>query len=110
MLRRRVQSGLTQKAAAETVGANTYTYLLWEGDKIAPGARFYPAIFAFLGYDPHREPVSIPERIVAKRRTLGLSRKAAAARIGMDEATLARWERGGNEGRVLDGRLRRFLS
>lgn len=37
------------------------------------------------------------ERLVRQRTTLGLTQKRAAAEIGVDPATLARWERGERE-------------
>jgi DNA-binding transcriptional regulator YiaG len=38
--------------------------------------------------------MTIAERLVAKRRGLGLSKKRAAKRWGVAEATLRKWERG----------------
>ena len=37
------------------------------------------------------------ERLVRQRTTLGLTQKQAAAVIGVDQGTLARWERGERE-------------
>jgi DNA-binding transcriptional regulator YiaG len=53
-----------------------------------------PGIIEFLGYDPYSAPTSLSERMLAARRKLGLSRRKLAARLAMDEETLARWERG----------------
>jgi DNA-binding transcriptional regulator YiaG len=50
-----------------------------------------PAIICFLGYNP------LPPSdgwLVRGRRVFGLSQKEAARRIGVDQCTLARWERG----------------
>ena len=48
----------------------------------------------FLGYDPFPEPKTVPDRLGAKRRELGYSRKKAAKEWGVVEATLQKWERG----------------
>src|SRR5579872_6906950 len=37
------------------------------------------------------------ERLVRQRTTLGLTQKEASLRIGVDQSTLARWERGEKE-------------
>jgi transcriptional regulator with XRE-family HTH domain len=37
------------------------------------------------------------ERLVPHRTSLGLMQKDAAARVGVDQSTLARWERGERE-------------
>lgn len=69
-----------------------------------------PAIVRFLGYNPLPEANGWGERLVRQRTTLGLSQKEAASRLGVDQGTLVKWERGEREpkGRFLDG-VRRFL-
>jgi transcriptional regulator with XRE-family HTH domain len=37
------------------------------------------------------------ERLVQRRSVLGFTQKEAAVRIGIDQSTLARWERGQKE-------------
>ena len=76
------------------MGVNTWTYLLWEQDRTEPVVRYYPAIFAFLGYDPFPPPRTLPEQIASQRRRLGLPIKKAAKLVGVDEGTFARWENG----------------
>ena len=83
-----------QKEVAAQLGVNAWTYLKWEHDRTIPEAPYMPRVIAFLGYSPDPEPTTLPERLVIKRRTLGLTRKAAAQLLGVDEGTLARWERG----------------
>jgi hypothetical protein len=41
----------------------------------------YPAIIAFLGYEPWSEPKTVPEALLAERRRRGLSIKRAAQAI-----------------------------
>ena len=61
----------------------------------APRRVWYcPAIFSFLGYDPFSAPTTLAERIASQRRRLGLSLKEAALKIGVDEDTFLRWDRG----------------
>jgi predicted transcriptional regulator len=56
-----------------------------------------PAIMRFLGYNPLPPPDGWAERLVRCRTVLGLSQKESALRIGVDQCTLARWERGERE-------------
>jgi transcriptional regulator with XRE-family HTH domain len=92
LLKRRHELGLFQKEAAQLMGMDHFTLLTWEKNQATPSVRMLPRIIAFLGYDPHPEPATLGERIASKRRFLGLSRKRTAKRLGVDEATLARWE------------------
>ena len=91
--KRRMDLGLTQLGAAQRVGALKDTLRYWEKG-YEPSARYWPGILRFLGYDPYPAPRSLGENLVAKRRQLGLSRKRMAARLGVDEGTMKRWERG----------------
>jgi len=95
--KRRLELGLLQREVAQRLAVDQFTYLTWEKDRKIPWDRYAPALKAFLGYDPGPAPVSLPGRLKAKRRGLGLSRKAAARRLGIDEGTLYRWERGISE-------------
>jgi DNA-binding transcriptional regulator YiaG len=94
LLKRRRELGLFQKEAAQLMGVGHFTLLTWEKGQAAPSVRMLPRIISFLSYDPHPEPTTPGERIAAKRRRLGLSRKRMATQLGIDEATLARWESG----------------
>jgi DNA-binding transcriptional regulator YiaG len=89
--KRRCQAELRQDQAASQLSVSTWTYLLWEQGRATPTVRYYPAIFQFLGYDPFPEPATLPQRIAAKRRQLGLTIVEAARSIGVDEGTLRRW-------------------
>ena len=92
--KRRLDLGLFQKNVAVRLGVDNSTILNWEHGKTQPPVRFLPRIIRFLGYDPYPAPRSLGENLVAKRRQLGLSRKRMAARLGVDEGTMKRWERG----------------
>jgi DNA-binding transcriptional regulator YiaG len=92
--KRRHELGLFQKDVARLLAANPHSITEWEKNHSQPGIRFWPAIIAFLGYDPHPEPRTLRERLRAKRRALGLSIAEAARWLGVDEGTFGKWERG----------------
>jgi transcriptional regulator with XRE-family HTH domain len=91
------------------MGVNKETFATWEKGQCTPTIGYYPAIFTFLGYDPYPAPATFPERIASQRRKLGLSLKDAARKIGVDEGTFLRWERGEWKPRRSQEALRRFL-
>jgi len=65
-----------------------------------------------LGYDPFTsaEAATIGERIKAFRQLHGLSQKPLAKQLGIDPATLARWEKDlARPSKRLKGRLEDFL-
>jgi DNA-binding XRE family transcriptional regulator len=76
------------------MGVNDRTVLKWEKDGCEPPVTLMPAIIEFLGYDPYPEPADYPARLLAKRRATGWTAKAAAGKIGCNEATWGLWERG----------------
>ena len=92
--RKRYELGLRQIDVAKRLSVNKCTVRLWENNKTPPPARFYPRIIDFLGYDPHEVPQSLGEKIAARRRALGFSRKRLAKWLGIDKATVRRLEEG----------------
>jgi transcriptional regulator with XRE-family HTH domain len=93
--KRRLELRLTQKQAAQRIGVNPWTVLNWEKDHTEPPIESIPVIIRFLGYDPFPKPTTIPERLLAKRRTMGWSIKEAAMQLGVDHGTWGDWEEGG---------------
>jgi len=69
-----------------------FTIQNWERGKCAPKVRFVPRITLFLGYCPWTAPETPGERFRQVRVGLGLSQKTAAAVLGVDPATVTRWE------------------
>ena len=67
--RRRLELGLTQKQAAQRLGANPWTVLNWEKEHTVPPFEAMPSILRWLGYDPFPTPTTLPERMLAKRRS-----------------------------------------
>jgi hypothetical protein len=60
LLKRRSETGLTQKAVVSQLEVNTWTYLLWETDGAKPTVWYYPVILRLLGYDPFPPPETLP--------------------------------------------------
>jgi site-specific DNA recombinase len=91
--RRRLALKLMQSDVAERLGVTESSIWNWESGQWQPDLRCMPSIIAFLGYNPLPEVTTLGERLVRHRISLGLSQKEAAAEIGVDPATLARWEK-----------------
>jgi hypothetical protein len=51
----------------------------------------WPAILAFLGYDPMFAVATLAHRMRSYRQRLGLSIKEAALRAGVDESSWGHW-------------------
>ena len=90
--KRRLDLGLLQREAAKRIGVTESTVYNWE-KVMEPEVRFLPKIIEFLGYNPLPEARTLGEQIVRCRKMLGLSRKKMAKHLGVDEGTLAGWER-----------------
>ena len=86
--------GLLQRDVAERIGVTPFTILNWEKGRTTPSISAVPGIIEFLRYDPYPKPSSIPEQLVAKRRSMGWSIARAAREIGVDPGTWSNWERG----------------
>jgi DNA-binding XRE family transcriptional regulator len=74
----RLDRGIPQRDAARAIGCSALTFLLWEKGRVAPDVRFWPAILAFLGYDPRPVADTFGGRIQAAREAQGLSEEALA--------------------------------
>jgi transcriptional regulator with XRE-family HTH domain len=110
MRKRRLGLKLLQKDVAEQIGVDKTSVFNWEGNRSSPEIRYMPAIMNFLGYDPLPQANTLAEQLVRQRTSLRLSQKESAGRIGVDPATLARWEQGKREPQgVFLGRVKRFL-
>jgi transcriptional regulator with XRE-family HTH domain len=92
--RKRVSLGLRQRDAAADLGISVATLQRWETNQTVPLVRLLPLIAQFLGYVPYVAPKSFGEWLLMVRQSRGLSRKRLALELGLDESTLARWERG----------------
>ena len=90
--KRRLELGLRQRDLQARFKLDKETYATWEKGRCHPSMRHWPGIIAFLGCDPTPVPVTVGERLRAYRRCHGVSRKALAVRLQVDEGTLCRWE------------------
>jgi site-specific DNA recombinase len=108
--KRRLGLKMVQKDVAEQLGVDKTSVFNWEANTSAPEIRYMPVIIGFLGYNPLPEAKGWGERLVRHRTTLGMTQKDAARQLGVDQGTLAKWERGEREpqGAFL-GRVKRFL-
>jgi transcriptional regulator with XRE-family HTH domain len=105
--KRRIELGLFQREVADLLGADPGSVNAWERNYRQPMIRQLPAITTFLGYslEVPADDAPLALRIASKRRRLGLSQKALAALLAIDEGTISRWERG--EIRKLERRVQR---
>jgi transcriptional regulator with XRE-family HTH domain len=92
--KRRLDLNLLQKQASDQIGVHELTITSWEGNATVPEVRYMPAIIQFLGYNPLPAASSLPERLAAARRALGLSQRKMAGKLGIDPSTLMGWEAG----------------
>jgi DNA-binding transcriptional regulator YiaG len=60
-------------------------------------AHCLPGIIAFLGYNPLPEGDDLIGKLKRLRGTLGLTQETLAQKLGIDESTIAGWERGENK-------------
>lgn len=90
--KRRLDLGLPQHEVARQVGATVQTVCNWERGRTEPEPRHYPAIIAFLSYDPLPSGETLGERIRATRRRQGLSQEQLGQILGVDESTVCAWE------------------
>jgi transcriptional regulator with XRE-family HTH domain len=91
--RRRLVMKLLQSEVAAQVGVDKASIANWESNRSKPSITYVPAIIRFLGYNPLPAVESLASRLVQSRTVLGISQKKAADRLGIDQGTLARWER-----------------
>jgi transcriptional regulator with XRE-family HTH domain len=113
--KRRLDLHLTLRDVAKQVGCDPSSVNAWERNYHQPALRRFPAIVAFLGYSLEAasadQPLSV--RIASKRRRLGLSQKALAELLGLDEGTVSKWERDESQrrpGRRVQSLVRRWLA
>jgi transcriptional regulator with XRE-family HTH domain len=96
LLRRRLALKLIQRQAAAQLGVGVTSLRNW-ANRSKPTVEFMPAIIQFLGYNPLPPGTTWAERLVSCRTAMGITQGEAARRIGVDQGTLARWERGVRE-------------
>src|SRR5579862_6330190 len=84
----------SSRGKSHDAGVSTTTVWQWERYGTEPETRYLPAIIKFLGYRPGGEGISFPEALRIARQSAGLSQEQLALRAGVDESSIAKWERG----------------
>jgi transcriptional regulator with XRE-family HTH domain len=98
--KRRIALGLLQKDVAATLGVTESAVTNWELNRVTPYFTYLPKIIAFLGYTPPpycKKTDNVVEQMKLYRLTHGLSQEKFAQLVGVDETTVAKWERGKHE-------------
>jgi DNA-binding XRE family transcriptional regulator len=86
--------GLYQAEVARQLNVSKDCVCYWENDRSAPHLKYYPAIIAFLGYYPFTyETATFGGKIKRYKYEHGLSNEKLAKVLGVDETTVAQWER-----------------
>jgi transcriptional regulator with XRE-family HTH domain len=92
--RTRMDRGLSLERAGRQLGADASTLKGWEDGRFGVRRRHRGSVVAFLGYDPFPPERPWGEEVREKRLALGLTRKALAKVLGVNQETVAAWERG----------------
>jgi transcriptional regulator with XRE-family HTH domain len=92
---RRLDLKLTKRQLSLRFHVDDTTIYLWERNKVRPSLAQIPKILEFLGQDPfEKKAENLGERIREYRRIHGLTQKKLAEQLGVDQTTLAGWEKG----------------
>jgi transcriptional regulator with XRE-family HTH domain len=92
---RRLDLKLTKRQLSLNLNVSDITIYLWEKNRVRPSLAQIPKIIEFLEYDPFgKETTNLGDKIREYRRVHGLSQKRLAGLMGIDQTTLAGWERG----------------
>jgi transcriptional regulator with XRE-family HTH domain len=92
---RRLDLKLTKRQLSLKLNVSDLTIYLWEKNRVGPSLAQIPRIIEFLGRDPfEKKAENLGDRIWHYRRVHGLSQKKLVGQLGVDQTTLAGWERG----------------
>jgi transcriptional regulator with XRE-family HTH domain len=103
---------LTKRQLSLKFHVDDTTIYLWERNKAQPSLAQIPKIIEFLSRDPSKkETHSLGDKIREYRRVHGLSQKKLARQLGIEQTTLAGWERGEHKlTKILFTRLASFIN
>lgn len=91
--KKRIEAGQSQRAVACIIGVTEDSITFWENGRSKPQVHHYPAIIAFLGYYPFsHETETVAGKLLRVRYHNGWSYKQIAIILGVDPATIRRWE------------------
>lgn len=91
---RRLDLGMLQREVAQILGVDVDSVCGWETGRSQPKVYLLPRIIEFLGYAPGHPATSFPAALRIARRSAGLSQERLAQRVGVNESSIAKWERG----------------
>lgn len=92
---RRLDLKLTKRQLSLNLNVSDITIYLWERNKVQPSLVQIPKIIEFLGRDPFEKSAEkMGDKIREYRRIHGLTQKKLAEQLGVDQTTLAGWEKG----------------
>ena len=76
-------------------GVSWATVFYWETNRVSPAIKYTPRIIEFLGYSPYDSiaEMTLGEKMLTVRRTLGGTREELAKRLGVDHWTLEEREK-----------------
>lgn len=95
IIKRRLDLKLQQNAVAKKLQVTPGTLQNWEKNKLIPSIQFIPKIVEFLGYVPFQTGCrTLSERLLLKRKLLGLSKKELAEKAGLSLDVIKSWENG----------------
>lgn len=89
----RLDTRLFQEQVAQILGVTEQSISNWELGHSEPEARYIPRIIEFIGYCPYDPVGDLIERMRTIRRALGLTQEQMSKILGVDESSLASWER-----------------
>ena len=91
--KRRLDLSLRQIDVAKMIGCDEMTVVNWEKGHASPRIHHMPKVIEFLGINPLQKCDTLAQRIVSRRKALGITQKDFARELGIDPSTLARWKR-----------------
>ena len=90
---RRLDLGLRQKDVAKLIGCDKTSITNWEKNHTQPCINHLAGVVKFLGYNPFEKCDTMAQRLASYRKAAGVSQKNFALQLGVDQSTLAKWER-----------------
>ncbi len=107
--KKRMDVGISQGVLARQLGVSEDCVCYWEQNRNQPRLYQYPAIIKFLGYYPFdHETETFGGKIKRYKYEHGLSNEKLAKLLGVDETTIANWER--NKQKPLNKIMKTVLS
>lgn len=92
ILTARLDRGEMQIEAMQQLGISQKTLINWEKNRSQPMVTYYPRIMDYLGYCPYQAVVSFGQKLKLHRQYAGLTKTHMAELLGVDVATIGRWE------------------